>query len=90
QVPTHFSQRIIQLYSGWLVDHVSKVDRELSTLLIGKAPESELEADNIMTENFLVVPHSYTNFLDSDNASIQDRNLFEKMKGVLKLQKQNN
>jgi hypothetical protein len=27
------------------VDHVSKVDRELAALLIGKAPESELEAD---------------------------------------------
>ncbi|KAA6377945.1 MAG: hypothetical protein EZS28_026527, partial [Streblomastix strix] len=84
QVHSSFAQKIIQLYAGWLVDHVSKVDRELAALLIGKAPESELESD-IETHEHLVVPHSYTSFLDSDNASIQDRNLFERMKKMLKL-----
>jgi hypothetical protein len=39
-------------------------------LLIGKAPESELELDVDAPED-LIIPPSYTQFLDSDNASLQ-------------------
>lgn len=61
---------INKLYSSWLIDHVSKTDRELSALLIGKAPESELELENDAPIDILYVPDSYTHFLDSDNASL--------------------
>ncbi|KAA6365494.1 MAG: hypothetical protein EZS28_038979 [Streblomastix strix] len=44
-IPSTFSQTFIQLYTGWLVDHVSKIDREQAALLNGKAPDSELERD---------------------------------------------
>jgi hypothetical protein len=54
------------------------------TLLVGKAPESELEAE-ISVPKELKVPHSYTQFLDSDNASLQDKTLFDKMIKFLKL-----
>ncbi|KAA6360668.1 MAG: hypothetical protein EZS28_043805 [Streblomastix strix] len=83
-IPSTYSQTLIQLYTGWLVDHVSKVDRELAALLIGKAPDSELERDVVLPPD-LVVPISYSQFLASDNASLQDRNLFEKLKRMLRL-----
>ncbi|KAA6379561.1 MAG: hypothetical protein EZS28_024912 [Streblomastix strix] len=73
-----------QLYSGWLVNHVSKVDRELTTLLVGKAPESELESQDLFYYQ-LSIPQSYSHFLESDSASIQDKNLFNKMLNILEL-----
>ncbi|KAA6389168.1 MAG: hypothetical protein EZS28_015307 [Streblomastix strix] len=83
-IPSTHSQTLIQLFSSWLIDHVSKIDREMSALLIGKAPESELERHVPMPLE-LVVPPSYLNFLDSDFASIQDKNLFERLKKVLRV-----
>ncbi|KAA6386380.1 MAG: hypothetical protein EZS28_018092, partial [Streblomastix strix] len=83
-IPSSYAQSLIRLYSSWLTDHVAKMDRELATLLVGKAPESELERD-IPVPNELKVPHSYSQFLDSDNASLQDKTLFNKLVRVLKL-----
>ncbi|KAA6357069.1 MAG: hypothetical protein EZS28_047404, partial [Streblomastix strix] len=83
-IPSTHAQSLIRLYSSWLTDHVAKMDRELATLLVGKAPESELERD-VPVPSELKVPHSYTQFLDSDNASLQDKTLFNKLVRVLKL-----
>ncbi|KAK2943285.1 hypothetical protein BLNAU_21809 [Blattamonas nauphoetae] len=83
-VPTALAQNLIQLYTQWLSEHVTKVDRELSALLAGNAPESEMEREmDVLRE--MKVPHSYSSFLDSENASIQDQKLFEKMKHVLRI-----
>ncbi|KAA6378674.1 MAG: hypothetical protein EZS28_025798, partial [Streblomastix strix] len=83
-IPSSHAQSLIRLYSSWLSDHVTKMDRELVTVLIGKAPESELERE-VQTTSKLHVPHSYTQFLDSDNASLKDRSLFTKLIKILKL-----
>ncbi|KAA6377634.1 MAG: hypothetical protein EZS28_026841 [Streblomastix strix] len=83
-IPSTHAQQLIQLYASWLTDHVQKNDRELTTLLIGKAPESELERD-ISVPAELIVPPSYKSFLDSDNASLQDKKLFNMMIRVMKL-----
>ncbi|KAA6368669.1 MAG: hypothetical protein EZS28_035804 [Streblomastix strix] len=85
-IPSTHAQQLIRLYASWLTDHVQKNDRELVTLLIGKAPESELERI-VSIPSELHVPPSYTQFLDSDNASLQDKTLFNRMIKVLKLKK---
>ncbi|KAA6387000.1 MAG: hypothetical protein EZS28_017474 [Streblomastix strix] len=83
-IPSSHAQQLIRLYASWLMDHVQKNDRELVTLLVSKAPESELERIvNVPLE--LHVPPSYTQFLDSDNASLQDKTLFNRMIKVMKL-----
>ncbi|KAK2949850.1 hypothetical protein BLNAU_15245 [Blattamonas nauphoetae] len=83
-VPAAHGQNLIQMYTQWLTEHVTKVDRELSALLAGNAPESEMEREmDILHE--MHVPSSYSAFLDSENASIQDQKLFEKMKHVLRI-----
>ncbi|KAK2944580.1 hypothetical protein BLNAU_20487 [Blattamonas nauphoetae] len=83
-VQTTHAQNLIQLYTQWLTEHVTKVDRELSALLAGNAPESEMEREMEVLKA-MKVPQSYSAFLDSENASIQDQKLFEKMKQVLRI-----
>lgn len=78
-----FSSSLSQVYIGWLTEHVVKYDRELSALLIGKAPPSELDKD--VNLSVFKIPFSYTQYLDSDNASLQEKNMFEKLKKLLHL-----
>ncbi|KAA6393288.1 MAG: hypothetical protein EZS28_011185 [Streblomastix strix] len=54
-VPTSVSQDLIQLFASWMNEHASKIDRELAALLIGKAPESELER-NMAIPPYMTVP----------------------------------
>ncbi|KAH7819913.1 uncharacterized protein MONOS_15734 [Monocercomonoides exilis] len=77
------AQQLMQVYVGWLTDHVGKVDRELTALLVGKAPSSEMERD--VRLNQFTVPPSYSQFLESENASLQEKSLFEKMLKILHL-----
>lgn len=76
-IPPQFARRLTDIYTGWLSEHVVRLDRELFALLNGKAPPSELEKE-VSLKDF-VIPHSYSQFLDSDNASLQDKSLFEKL-----------
>ncbi|KAK2950937.1 hypothetical protein BLNAU_14127 [Blattamonas nauphoetae] len=79
---TSHAQNLIQLYTQWLTEHVTKIDRELSALLAGNVPESEMEKEVEVVTDF-TVPRSFNDFLESENASMQDQKLFEKMKHVL-------
>ncbi|KAA6388293.1 MAG: hypothetical protein EZS28_016182 [Streblomastix strix] len=90
-IATTHAATLMQIFSAWMVEHATKIDRELSAHLIGKAPQSELEKEIYLGDMgkkivTLKVPHSFKSFLGSDNASIQDRNMYEKMKKLLKLQ----
>ncbi|KAH7832166.1 uncharacterized protein MONOS_957 [Monocercomonoides exilis] len=73
------SQSVVENTGMWLSDHVAKTDKELGTILMGKAPPSELERDvslDVIPEES-IFPMSFINFLQSDDASLVDRNLYE-------------
>lgn len=78
-----YAQRLSQVYISWLTEHVQKIDREMVPLLAGKAPESEMERD-IRLDVFRI-PASYQEFLEGDNATMQEKALFQRMVKALKL-----
>ncbi|KAA6398716.1 MAG: hypothetical protein EZS28_005754, partial [Streblomastix strix] len=94
-IPASHAKTLMQMYSGWLLDHVDRIDRELHAILVGKAPQSELEKEIIMgncgdkvgkgTKHNFKIPHSLVQFLDSENASIQDRAAFERVLKALSI-----
>ncbi|KAA6381139.1 MAG: hypothetical protein EZS28_023334 [Streblomastix strix] len=81
------AQLLKQLYIQWLVHHVSKTDRELSQLIIGKAPESELETDiTIPPAHQFITPKSFKSFLESDKSTQIDKVYYERMKKLFKME----
>lgn len=68
---------VIQLMGMWISDHILKTDRDFASMLLGTAPQSDLEREIRM--NVAKVPHSFTEYLESDNANLQDRSLFNTM-----------
>lgn len=60
----------IQIVATWLNEHVKKQDRELVTLILGSAPESEMERE--VPLDTTTMPPSFKRFLDSDDATFED------------------
>ncbi|KAA6363808.1 MAG: hypothetical protein EZS28_040665 [Streblomastix strix] len=84
-----FAQKLKNFFASWLNEHVIAVDRDLATLLMGKAPDSELDRFVSISQR-LTMPKSYIEYINNKYTPARIKQKFEKLKQILRLVDENN
>ncbi|KAA6372436.1 MAG: hypothetical protein EZS28_032037 [Streblomastix strix] len=87
-IPPMFAQKLKNFFASWLNEHVIVVDKDLSTLLLGKAPDSELDRFVSISQR-LITPKSYIEYISNEYVPSKIKQKFEKLKKILRLDENN-
>lgn len=72
---------VLEQINMWVTEHVAQMDKELATLISGKMESEEIDGEVDLKAGH--IPRSYLEYLDSDNASMQEKTDLHKLHSLL-------